>query len=151
MADLFKQDGHLTEQALSLLDGGEMSELELLEISEHLSFCDECLVTYTQMLAGGSLMEPEQSITERVMARIRRRAQAIFVNKFVTMGVAASFAIIFWVTGVFSFSPEEQNSRFVEGITHSAVGFSQKAADITQNISNSIFSLFDYIGGGNNK
>lgn len=149
MADLFNQDGHLTDDAIILLSMEEVSELGLLEISEHLSFCDECLIRYTQMLTDDALMEPEQPLAERIMSRIKHRARVIFFNKFVTMGVAASFAIIFWVTGVFSFRPVENHSKLVEGISYSAADISQRATQITQSISDSINSLFDYIGGGN--
>lgn len=40
----FRADGHLTDEALlALIRQEEQSELERLEIAEHLAFCDACL------------------------------------------------------------------------------------------------------------
>ena len=39
--DAFRSDGHLTDEILTALAGGEeLEELTRLEAAEHLSFCD---------------------------------------------------------------------------------------------------------------
>ena len=51
MNELFNQDGCLTDYALSaLIHDKPLDELERLELSEHLSFCDACIERYTAML-----------------------------------------------------------------------------------------------------
>ena len=59
---VFRDDGHLSAGALEALARNEdrFSELERLEIAEHLAFCDECLQRYTLALEGGDLLVPEQ-------------------------------------------------------------------------------------------
>ena len=55
----FDKHGHLTEEALRVLtDGGSLTELERLELAEHLSYCDGCLERYAALLAETPLMEP---------------------------------------------------------------------------------------------
>ena len=39
--ELFTPDGHLTDQAFSLLLSEQLDQLQSLEVSEHLSFCDK--------------------------------------------------------------------------------------------------------------
>ena len=74
-----------------------LTELERLEISEHLSFCDECIIRYTACLEDDSLLiAPMLSSQETIIKRIKERVRRVFVNKYATMIVAASFAIIFW-------------------------------------------------------
>ena len=47
----FDKHGHLTEEALRVLtDGGPLTELERLELAEHLSYCDGCLERYAALL-----------------------------------------------------------------------------------------------------
>ena len=51
--DLFNTHGHLTDDALkNLFGGGSLTELERLEIAEHLDFCDECLMRSMGVYAG---------------------------------------------------------------------------------------------------
>ena len=51
--ELFSNNGHLKDEALlALIQGRELSELERLEISEHLAYCDRCLQRYTELLTA---------------------------------------------------------------------------------------------------
>ena len=50
--DVFREDGHLTDEALTALTQASPEGLARLEIAEHLAFCDLCLERYTAMLAG---------------------------------------------------------------------------------------------------
>lgn len=55
----FRDDGHLTDEALSaLIQQVPMGELERLEIAEHLAFCDICLQRYTTLLTDAPLLTP---------------------------------------------------------------------------------------------
>ena len=72
--ELFREDGHLTDQALeALVSGRELNELGRLEVSEHLAFCDLCLNRYTQQLMDEGLMTPAHSCQDTIWWRIRQR------------------------------------------------------------------------------
>lgn len=49
MKELFDPNGHLTDDAFgALLRDEPLDEMERLEISEHLSFCDRCVERYAR-------------------------------------------------------------------------------------------------------
>ena len=72
--ELFNKEGHLTDEGLRAVVDGTLDEMGRLEASEHLSFCDSCLVRYTELLADDTLLVPEMPLTPTVLARVRRRA-----------------------------------------------------------------------------
>lgn len=57
--ELFDSDGHLTEEAFTLLIREQLDELQSLEVSEHLSYCDRCLERYTNLLCAEPSALPE--------------------------------------------------------------------------------------------
>ena len=71
--ELFNKEGHLTDEGLRAVVDGTLDEMGRLEASEHLSFCDSCLVRYTELLADDTLLVPEMPLTPTVLARVRRR------------------------------------------------------------------------------
>lgn len=108
---LFDDEGHLSEEGFSLLlnDGGD--ELQRLEISEHLSFCDACLATYLEKLESQALITPVVSRVEQIRQSGARRGMSLFYRRFTV--VAATFlAMILWSAGAFSWQYEwiEQNN-----------------------------------------
>ena len=96
--DIFRHDGHLTDQALAALAAGEpLDETARLEIAEHLAFCDLCLQRYTDALAGMELLTPEQSCRESLWRRIRARAARLFLNRYATAAAAVALALtVLW-------------------------------------------------------
>ena len=59
MKELFDPNGHLTDDAFgALLRDEPLDEMERLEISEHLSFCDRCVERYAALLDGSELLSP---------------------------------------------------------------------------------------------
>ena len=48
--NLFLENGHLSKEGLDALVAGTLDEMQSLEAAEHLSFCDACLLEYTQRL-----------------------------------------------------------------------------------------------------
>ena len=58
--DLFDADGHLTDDGLYALKDGTLDDLGALEAAEHLSFCDYCLLRYTELIdaAPACLQQP---------------------------------------------------------------------------------------------
>lgn len=140
--DLFDKDGHLTEYAFELLLNGGGNELERLEISEHLSFCDDCMIHYTNILTDDTLIIPKDSVLSSVMSHIKRRTRRIFMNKYATVTVAACFAIILWNSGLIgneSIIINQQNTRVVQGTN----GLIELANHFTINMANGINKIFD--------
>ena len=70
---LFLDNGHLTDEGLRALVEGSLDEMERLEAAEHLSFCDECLVRYTELLTEPVCQDPPQDLTLPVMRSLRQR------------------------------------------------------------------------------
>lgn len=92
--DIFRVDGHLTDEALSaLVQGGIADELVRLEAAEHLSFCDWCLQRYTDALAGTELLTPERSCRRTVQNRIRSRALRLITSRYATAAAAVALAL----------------------------------------------------------
>lgn len=100
--ELFREDGHLTDQALeALVSGRELSELGRLEVSEHLAFCDLCLDRYTRQLMDEGLMTPEHSCRDTIWWRIRQRAVRLLASRWATAAAAIVLVVSLWNFGVF--------------------------------------------------
>lgn len=99
---LFDQKGHLTDEGLDAVVNGALDEMQSLEAAEHLSFCDECLVRYTQRLQEPVCVAPPQDLTLPVMRRLRKRAAQIFLSRYGTAAAAVVLAFCLMQSGFFS-------------------------------------------------
>ena len=112
--DLFRYDGHLTDEALAaLVTGAVLDETARLEMAEHLAFCDLCLQRYTDALAGAPLLVPERSCRESLWRRVRARTIRIFTSRYAAAvaGVALALTLV-WGSGYGSFRlPELPEDR----------------------------------------
>lgn len=96
---IFREDGHLSDGALAALAKHEdcFSELERLEIAEHLAFCDSCLQRYTMALEEETLLVPERSCQPSLWATIRSRALRLAVSRYATAAAAVTLALtVLW-------------------------------------------------------
>lgn len=92
--ECFDKYGHLTELALEALVGdGPLSELERLEVAEHLAFCDRCLQRYTELLTDDVLLTPSPVCREGLRRRIRRRVVRLFTSRYATAAAAVALAL----------------------------------------------------------
>ena len=101
--DIFRHDGHLTDEALAaLVAEGPLAETARLEIAEHLAFCDLCLQRYTDALAGTELLTPERSCQENLWRRIRARTVQIFTSRYAAAvaGVILALTMLWGSAGV---------------------------------------------------
>ncbi|MGL4790109.1 MAG: hypothetical protein ACRCW1_01765 [Anaerotignaceae bacterium] len=130
--EIFKENGHLTEYAFELLKNNEASQMDRLEISEHLSFCDECLMEYTDFLMCNELIEPSVSVKMSVMKGVHRKIRQIFVNRYSRTIVAASLASVFWTSGVFNTAYTVMYNTTVE-----------KTYTVVENINNKNMEFFE--------
>ncbi len=96
---VFREDGHLSAEALAVLagNGDRFGELERLEIAEHLAFCDDCLQRYTAALEDGALLVPERSCRRTLWARAGSRALRLAVGRYATAAAAVALALaVLW-------------------------------------------------------
>ena len=100
--ELFNKEGHLTDEALRAVIEETLDEMGRLEASEHLSYCDDCLVRYTMLLTDDSLLTPKAPLAPPVLSRLRKKAVTVFFNKYTRVAAAAAFALVLWGTGVFT-------------------------------------------------
>lgn len=98
---LFHKNGHLTDAALTALLQESLDETSRLEVAEHLSFCDTCLVRYTEMLDDSVLIEPEKPLVDGILSKIRQKVIRVFFNRYATAAAAIALAMIFWGYGIF--------------------------------------------------
>lgn len=156
LTDLFDTEGHLTDAALLALvhsteaqnekAAGEtvfLSELQRLEIAEHLSFCDRCVLRYAHMLSGDMLITPSDCVVPAVMRQIEGQQRHKYFNKYASMVMAAGLAILFWVSGVFSLDFYQKDTGFLAEIVNSMTVFSQQTVEISTDISNGLGSFID--------
>ena len=144
MKELFREDGHLTDLALDLLAQDQpLEEMERLEISEHLSFCDACIERYTARLDESVLIMPPEPLSDPVMRRIKSKLRRVFTSRYATVVAAASFAIVFWNIGVFNINPSKGDGKVLQALTSSAFNFNQRASEFTGNISDSINKIIN--------
>lgn len=94
--------GCLTDPALDGLIAGSLEELQRLEVSEHLSFCDRCLDRYTARLTPDVLIEPSELMKPSILSALRKKTAKAFVSRYFHMAVAASLTLVLWGSGVFA-------------------------------------------------
>lgn len=149
---LFSPDGHLTDTAFALLIDEQLDPLQSLEVSEHLSYCDQCLERYTELLSGvplvhdgapaaavPRLMEAPASLHTGIMQAIREKTRVIYLHKFGSLAVAASLALVFWSGGLFT---STRLPSPLDGLIGGVYSSSQTIFEQTNEISDSVSDFF---------
>ena len=95
---LFDREGHLTDDGLYALKDGTLDDLGALEAAEHLSFCDLCLLRYTDLIdaAPACLQEPMRDLIPQVQNLMRLRRFRIMTNRHVSAAAAVVLAFVLW-------------------------------------------------------
>ena len=99
MTELFRPDGHLTDEGLQALIGGELAELGRLEAAEHLAYCDKCTDRYTALLTADALADPPRDVRRTVMSTIWVRLMQNTWGRAAVATVAAVLALTLWRAG----------------------------------------------------
>ena len=137
--ELFDQHGHLTEEALAALAGGEeLPELSRLEAAEHLAYCDPCLQRYTELLSGTELLVPAYSCRESLWHRIRQRTLRVLTSRYATAAAALLILFSLWNFNVFDGIVER--SRV---LTEPEAVFTREILEAPTDHSNPLGGLFD--------
>lgn len=138
MKELFDESGHLTDYALNCLRNDELDELSRLEISEHLSFCDKCLLHYMDSLDSQELIEAPQLLEKSVINKIKQNSRKEIMRQYTQMAIAASFALIFWISGVFN--PLRYDTTTITAVSS---GVSSTTQQFGENITNGINKILN--------
>lgn len=142
---LFHEDGHLTDAGLAAITDEKLDDMQRLEAAEHLSFCDGCLLRYTNLLEKQTaLLSPQKPLREPVLKRIRRRGVRILFNKYTTVAAAAVLVVALWQTGLFT-APVTRTAQ--PGATQS-ISLSARLNDAAEGLRNSVEGFFGGIFTG---
>lgn len=155
---VFREDGHLTGEALTALARNEdrFDELERLEIAEHLAFCDDCLQRYAMALEDGALLVPQRSCQKTLWARIRSRAVRLAVSRYATAVAAVTLALtVLWGGERAEFTrpvlPEDRPS-----VSRQLTGLTGEISESLHQTVSGLSNFFDgfrpsqFLEGGNN-
>lgn len=143
--ELFDTHGHLTDNTLRAFSGGEaLTELERLEIAEHLDFCDECLMRSIDLLPETALLTPPHSCQTSLRTAIRLRATRLFASRYATAAAALVIVAAMWSFNVFGGMVASSAQ-----LSESQFGTSQRLSQIAQSVNNGLrqfTDLFDFSG-----
>ena len=145
--ELFDINGCLTNEGIQMIIKEELNPMESLEASEHLSFCDTCLLRYTTAICSipeDELLIPQGNICKKTILAIKQRMIAVFYHRYVTVAIASSFGILITFSGVFdSFSKENvipisNHEKYVLS-QEKQQEFQEKTSEVLNNILNLTF------------
>ena len=144
---LFDKYGHLKEDSFEILINNTDSELERLEILEHLSDCDKCIFLYTEKLSNIELIELKEDISNTIIFKVKKKLKMIFINKYANAIIAACFTLLFWTNGVFT----DLSSKTVQYIAQSYNNKQQfNCYKLNYNYENNIINFINNILNLNN-
>ncbi len=150
MNDYFDKQGHITKAGFNALLQKEANGPQLLRLSEHLSVCDQCLLTYTEHLTPDPLMTPDHPLTGQILRKLRLRLTALTANRYVTAGIAACIAMVLWVGGMFTPDISLENPSYTEDLRSVSAQVSEKTRLFTSAISDAISQIVT-IGGNSHE
>jgi hypothetical protein len=101
--DFFNEDGHISQFGFEKIIKGTASELERLEFSEHIDFCEKCFNKYLEEVEKNELI-PYKSVKQEVFAKTVGKKKKIQVDRYFRFAVAASFTMVLWFSGAFNAS-----------------------------------------------
>lgn len=99
---IFHQNGHITAEGFFILVTEKADEMQRLELSEHLAFCDRCLEQYLNEMERITLLETEESIAKKVIKKVKHKTAFLAHKRFGTAVAAACIAMVLWTSGAFS-------------------------------------------------
>lgn len=140
---IFNQNGHITAEGLFLLVTEKANEMQRLELSEHLSFCDRCLEQYLIEMDKITLLEIEESIAKRVIKRVKHKTAFLAQKRFGTAVAAACIAMILWTSGAFSWTTMAQQYDTVEHFEEELEKFSWQNQNALHNVSQKYQQILD--------
>mgnify|MGYP001527368110 FL=1 len=144
----FRPDGHLTDEALTaLVRGDALTELDRLELAEHLAYCDQCLQRYTELLSAGPLLVPEHSCRESLRRRIWRRAAQLGISRYATAAAAVALALtLLWGSAGLSGRIAQTEPTLIERAGTALTEWTDTWPQRWENALSGLSNLFDDFG-----
>ena len=97
--NLFDPNGHLSPASMQALLQDLPDELQRLEAAEHLAFCDECLLRYTELAEAETLLAPEKPLAPAVLRRLPRTPRLrVAAGRYATAAASVLLAVALWAT-----------------------------------------------------
>ena len=140
---IFHENGHITAEGFFLLVTEKADEMQRLELSEHLSFCDRCLEQYLIEMEKITLLETEESIAKRVIKKVKHKTAFLVQKRFGTAVAAACIAMILWTSGAFSWTTMAQQYDTVERFEEELERFSWQNQNALHHISQKYQQILD--------
>ncbi len=147
--ELFNEKGCLTNSGLMALVQNRLDEMGRLEAAEHLSYCDQCLDRYTNLLTPEVIERPEHAVSGPVLRSVWAQAMQSTFGRSAVAVVAAALALTFWSSGTFQ-TQKWQKVQFAPQGSLTGSAITQVWENCTQFISNSL-KLPAGIGGSNHE
>lgn len=139
------ETGCLTGYALESLVAGSLGELERLEVSEHLSYCDLCVERYTALLTGETLLEAPELMKQSILATLKKRAAKVFVNRYFHMGVAACLTLVLWTTGIFTSVKDIPFAPLRMEFREDRITITQRLEDFAEGVNDGLYGFVDQL------
>ncbi len=106
----FEHNTHISDYGFNSLICETASEIQRLEMAEHLSFCDECTDRYVNLLTDDKLIDVKNSVKKSIMQKIHGKIYKALINKYTIYVSAACIAFMVWTSGVLNYMPQFTNS-----------------------------------------
>lgn len=142
---IFNPNGHLSDEAFRMLFSESLDHMQSLEVSEHLSYCDECIAHYTDLICDDSLLEPLEPMAPIVLAQAKKSNRVLYLQKFFSVTVAASFALVFCIGNLFQPVGSLKTGRLAGAIQSSSQNVVEQSQKITSEIADSFNQFWNGI------
>ncbi len=120
---LFDANGHVTDAALAALVENALCEAQRLQLAEHLTECDACLLRMTALQMPQQ--QPQRPLVEQALQQLQKRRTVEFIRRCGIAAAAACFMLFSWRMDLFEklgSRPAENpqllqqfSARFVQG------------------------------------
>jgi hypothetical protein len=143
--ELFHKNGHISQEGFQLLIEEKADLLQRLELSEHLSFCEECMENYLNLL--DKVQEPSRlvpSMQAKVFQAVTKK-KAIKKRDYLMTVAAACIALFLWSSGVFQWGARMGCGYPSETMYNQVLLMSQKADDFSWKLYRGYHGMMDKI------
>lgn len=134
---IFDSNGHLTSKAVTLIKSGDLSEVEMIRVLDHITSCEICAGALSESYDENELLEVPAGFANEVESRISHKKtnkkEFVFYSMRVACAACAALAILAFYPVRFINSIDAETSgikapdtRVVDSINRNLEGFSEK-------------------------
>ena len=97
--NLFREDGHLTDEGIQALESDNLDEMQRLEAAEHLAFCDCCVARQLALMVDeNALLCIPETFVRSIMKRVKKRGRKVYFARWTI--TAAGLVLALWGAGL---------------------------------------------------